>query len=258
MSDLPASLANVDWRGLLSTVGDIAFWLVALVIILAITLYLMFVANFKHKVRIKEITNGRKIIFDDRAREVEVDGVKFWNLLKKKDIIPVPPPEAIEINHMGKKCVEVYKTEYGDYRFAKDTAKIEEPPKEILEIKDTVKREEGLKKWQEENKIIDTFHPLTTKQRVILISQIRKAQEKKTKKWQDMILPIAGIAALVVIVVALMIFYEDMGKPLLAMADRQTTYEAQKTEQLQILKEIKLGIQIIREEQGAAEAKPPD
>lgn len=236
---------------------DMAFWIVVMAVIAGALFFFNFLGKFKHKVRIKEVVNGRKIIFDDRAREVQIDGINFWQLLKKKTNIPIPPAEAIEINHMGKKCVEVYKTETGDYIFAADRAEIKKIPDNILAYKDTKKREAAVEKWRDENKVIDTFHPLTTQQRAILVGQVRKAQEKKTKKWQDYIMPIAGITALVVLVIALMVFYEDMGKPLLSMADRQNSFEQIRLEELNIIKEIKYDIQIIREEV-SKEKKPEE
>ena len=202
--------------------------------------------NFQDVTGYVQVVNGRKIIIDDKAREFkDRDGVMYWQLLRRNEKIPVPPPEAIEIDNKGKKCVEAYRTETGEYVFAQDRGNIQEIPKQLLKIKNDAERKEKIEEWKKSNRVIDAFQPLTTKQRVILVNQIRKAQEKKTKRWQDYILPIAGIGALVIITIALMVFYADMAKPLLDMADKQNNYATIQKEQLQILKEIKNDIQVI-------------
>ena len=59
---------------------------------------------------------------------------------------------------------------------------------------------------------------------------------------------IAALAALTIIVVSLMIFYNDMGKPLLAMADNAKAWQDSQKQIVDEMKDIKLNIQSINDE----------
>lgn len=240
---------NLNIAGALSQIFNLVLMLLMAAIGLIAVFVWSYLGKFKHKFRVKEVINNRKIIIDDKAREFkDKDGTPYWHLLKLKDKIPVPPPEAIEIDQKGKKCVEAYKTATGEFIFCCDKNQIKELPQEIKDIKDAEERKLRIKQWQKENNTVDAFQPLSTNQRLILIKQVVKAQEKRTKKWQDYIMPVVGAAALTVIVVALMVFYADMGKPLLQMADKINQNEQLHKDQLELMKEINNDIQIIKEE----------
>ena len=252
-------LGNVNIGGGVDQIFFVLQMVLLLVVAGGVIYYIMFIKQFKHKFRIKEVINGRKVIFDDKAREFKnSEGVTWWQLYKKKIKMSMPPPEAIEIDNKGRKCVEAYRTEAGELIYALDKAKIQDVPKEVLQIKDIGEKEQALKKWREENNVIDAYQPYTTKQRLIMISEHKKALMKKTKKWQEYIMPIAGIAALTIIVVSLMIFYGDMGKPLLEMADKQNNYANIQKEQLLVIQEIKHDIQTLKDEEGQSNKEPPN
>ncbi len=196
--------------------------------------YMYFITQFKHKFRIRELVNGRTIIIDDKARNFkDKQGVEYWQLLKRNKKVQIPPSEAIEIDFRGKKCVEAYKTETGEFVYLKDNGSIDKAE-------------------------ADAMQPLTTKSRVILVNEIAKAHMKRTKKWEDYIIPIAGISALVVIVISLMIFYGDMAKPLITMGGQLNAHAEIQTHQLEILREIKNDVQTIREDGVMSPTKPPD
>lgn len=257
--------------------------IILLLLVLAAVFFLFKIAkDYKHKIRIKEVISGRKIIFDDKAKDVIIDGITFWKLMKKKDVISVPPPDAIEISSKGKKCVECYKTETGEYIFSKDIADIKDVPEEISAmedipeeisameegkgkeervfnwaIKEQEARDKRVEKWKKENRIIDSFQPFTTKQRLVLVNQLKKAEEKRKKDWKDMIPTIVSIGALLILVVSLMIFYADMGKPLLDMAGKQIEYEQIKLQQLEVLNQIKNDIQVIKDDQAGGAKNAP-
>jgi len=211
---------NMDFSGLLNNVFLGIFIVVLVAVLGAGGYYFLYVSSFKHKFRIREVINGRVIVRDTRAREYkDKDGVSYWQLIKGKKLIPLPPSEAIEIDWRGKKCVDAKITETGEVIYLTD---------------------KGAK--------ISALEPLTTNQRIILIEQIKKAHEKKSKSWKDMLGQIVYVSALLILVVSLLIFYEDMGKPLLAAQDKQIALQTIYTEQLQILKEIKTDTQLIRGE----------
>lgn len=226
--------------------------------------------KFKHTVIIKELVKGRKIITRDKAKDTVIDGVSYWVLFKEKNkeikLMPVPPAEAIEVTTKGRKWVEAYRTETGEYIFIKDDGQVAEKPKnlfkmpkEIEKIKDQEERAavydtwkaKKLKEWQDDNRVITAYEPLTSKQRLILINNIRKAHDRKSFSWQQNLPMLAGLGALVLIVVCLMIFYGEIAKPVIDMHDRELGYETMRTEQLKILRDIKQEIQTIGEERTA-------
>lgn len=216
------------------------FYVFLLVIAVAIIVGFLFLSKFKYKIRIREIINGRKIVYDDKAREVDEGGVKYWKLFKLKQKIPVPPPDAIEVMYNGKKCVEAYRTDSEEIYYIKDDAL------------------EGMyEKDANGNMIISkTFKPLTTNSKQILIDGIRKANDRRSKKWQDHIMPITALGSLVIIAVSLMVFYGDMAKPLLEMGDKQASITAQQKETVQILQEIIQNKQVIKDSSGAKSLAP--
>jgi len=239
------------WNGLLIILGAI--------IIIGLIYYIYFVSQFKNKMIIKEVVNGRKVINFDKYREfTDSEKVPWIQLYKNKSRLQAPPPEAVEINKKGKKVVEAYKTETGEFIYAKDIADVKDVPDDILKIKDEKEREAKIKEWRKDNYVISAYQPLTTKQRLILINQIKKAMLRQKKQWQDYILPVAGIMALVILVVALMIFWGDIAKPLLEMKDKQVYHDEVVKEQLEIINAIHNDIQIIKQEQTGLAKKPPN
>lgn len=241
---------------------DSGFTVLLIIIILLVLgglgYYIYWIKQFKHKFRIKQVTHGRKIIIDDKARELKgKDGGLYWQLFKSKDKLTIPPVEAIELDHKGRKCVEAYKLETGDYIYSKDLNDAKEIPESLLKIENLTERKNKIKSWVQENNVIHSKEPLTTTQRMILINQIVKAQLKKTKTWQDYLLPVAALGSVVIIVVSLMIFYGDMAKPLLNMADKTNKNEELHLKQWQIIQEIERDVQIIKSEVKPSDKKSP-
>jgi len=136
--------------------------------------------------------------------------------MKTKYDLPLPPAEAIDISEKGKKIVEVYHTEQGEFHFVKDNHEVHE------------------------------IAPLPTEQRQMVINSIIAAQQRKNKKWQDQLIPIVAISALVLMVVCLMVFWENMAEPLLVMADKQQTFVDTQKEIVDVLQDIKMNVQTIK------------
>jgi len=259
MSDLFGGVVNkASVAGALDSSFTVLLIILALAIVGGLGYYIFWLMQFKHKFRVKEVIHGRKIIIDDKARELKSkDGNLFWQLLKTKVKLPVPPSEAIEVDNKGRKCVEAYKLESGDFIYSKDLNEAKDLPDEIKKIKNLDERRVAVESWIKEQGAIYSREPLTTSQRMILINQIEKAILKKTKKWQDYLMPIVAIGSVVIIVVSLMIFYGDMGKPLLAMGDKINKNEEIRLEQLKVIQEIERDIQIIKNEVVPGSTKKP-
>lgn len=256
-----------------------------LVLFAVIIVWLIFFLKYKHYVRIKELVNGRKVIKDDKARDFVRDGVNFWQLRKEKNreqkLMPVPPPEAIELSYRGKKCVECYRTQTGEYIFLQDTGNVgqfpmellNEPPEGITELEDGDEKTKQLMEWAQEvrdqwckeNNIIEAYQPLTTKQRLILISNIKKAESRRGKSWREHLPMIVGISAVVILCLALFVFWGEMAKPVLEARQIGIQEQRLRIESMEIMRDIKQGVQSIGSKQDKLEKRienmediPPD
>lgn len=194
-------------------------WLLVLVILGGLAFIVWTRTQYKIHIRLREVTKDRKLIFDDMARIYDLDGVTHWKLQKTKLIVPVAPEEAIEINRKGRKVVEAYLVD-GEIEYIKDATTSVKP-----------------------------FQPMTTKQRHIFMHQLKKAHERRTKTWKDVVVPITAIVGLVTIVVSLMIFYGDIAKPVLDMGQQQAAMQKEMTHTVEILQEIIQNKEIIRQEE---------
>jgi hypothetical protein len=103
--------------------------------------------------------------------------------------------------------------------------------------------------------IVPEIEPFTTEQRMIYARRMEKAYARKKSGIMDMIEKAAVPLILGIIVIALLAFYADMGKPLLEMADKVNENEKLQTEQLQIVKDINSNVQRITGVN--TEVKPP-
>jgi len=249
----------VEVTNTVNLVWQVIMFALGLVIVILLVYFIIRTIQYKHRIIIREVARDRKLISYDKAREyTDRDGITYWQFLKKRKIkIQVPPADAIEIDKKGRKCVQIYLLETGDVQFIKDGGLAKKPPKEITEIKDISKRAKKLAEWKKENEVIEGFQPLPTNQRLILINQIEKAHARRKKKWQDYIMPVAGLTALIIIVVSLMIFWGDMARPLLESMDKYNQNVEIQRQSLEIIQSIKQDIQVIGGNTGAT-AEPPN
>jgi len=128
----------------------------------------------------------------DKVRYIkDRDDNEYYKFLKLRKLVKLPPVEAIEITGQGREFLECYLLETGEISW-------------IVDKTDNINN-------------LDAF---TTEDRQFLMNQYRKAKLEGGVNWKELILPIFGIVALTIITVSLMIFYKDMGEPLLSMSDK--------------------------------------
>lgn len=202
------------YETVMNTIMNVVLIIGAIVVIGMSSYLVWFNSRFKIKYRLRELTGSRKLIFDDKAREIKKDGKKVWELLKKKRIVPVAPDDAIDVDMRGKKVVEAYLTQTDDIVYCVDNNTV-----------GTLNETTG-------------FKPMTTKQKHIYMDEMKKAYERSRRKWQDVLVPMASIAGVVMIAVALIIFYEDMGKPLIEMGKIQAQIAIEQKETMQAIQEL--------------------
>lgn len=206
--------------------------------VIGVLVFLFMELRYKHRVIIRELAKGRKLIKMDRARDfMDRSKKNYWKLRKERNkimkLMPVPPPESTEIMKRGKKFVEVYRNEGGEYIFIEDAGKSMDIPQELhteldkmIEHKDFKKiddeneRVEAHKEWKEnqieiwksENNVIAPLRPLTSDQRMALVNNIRKAEERNPYDWKRDAIAIAGFGGIIIMVVIAAIFAPDIIK----------------------------------------------
>lgn len=214
--------------------GLLIVMLLGVVALIAVVVWIKL--SYKHKVIIRDIVNGGKVIKEDMAKEWTDDrGVKYWKLKKEpskdKRLISFPPSTSIDRTTKGKLFHEVYWLEGVGYIPIHDTVALADIPsnlftnipEEITDIEEASKREDKIKQWKDkrlkewmkEKNIDYAFSPLGSDQRVALVNNIRKGEERRGKSWLENMPLYAGLTALVIIVVALLIFYKDIAQPVI-------------------------------------------
>ena len=258
---------------------DVIWWIIwSTIIFVSVALFVVWFLNtimFKHKVRVIEL-GKENLELDFKARDYNKEGVLYWQLDKErsKEIknIPIPPAGAINIAKRGKKSVTCFRTPTGEYIFlGRDNVNLNNIPnlnrgipKEIVELKDEAKKQIlikkyqqiQLKKWKLNNKGIlleGTHQPFTSKQRMVIVNNFEKAKTRKGFSLKEHIPMMVSIGALVILVVCLMIFWGDIAKPVLEARQIGIQEQTIQKESLEILREIKLGVQTIESEHGGGE-----
>lgn len=248
LEDLGISSLSMDWSGMMSQMWSALFWIMIILVVIAILFWWLWTRKFNKKVRLRVLTGTKKIIRDYKARELSVDGVKYWQTLKRPfkvwdpgDLMPVPPADAIDIGANGRIVVEAYATETGEYYFISDAG-----DKNIKENKD--------------------FKAFATNQRLMLIDQCKKANLKKPLKWTEHIGTIANAISVVILIIVVFVFWDSFTAPALQaqqnhqaiIAEYKEITDNQK-EIMEIWREIKFNQQKIEAENTATqETRPPN
>lgn len=268
-------------------------------VIYALIAWIRFERSFKHFIVIRIVTENRKRIMTDKFREfTDGDGVLWWKMRKRKHIIPVAPPDAIELTADGSIYVEAYYTPEGEYVFFSDKLDkehqkdinsiswiVDSDNKEKIPYNDLFKEYlKNISEWnklswyqkinfpilwrwyvekpeapqlngryvyiRDSSKAIDSFQPLTTKQRLILVNQYKKAQERKKFSFWENLPQMAAIGAVVMILVIMLVFWEDVVGPAKEAMEVGLERDKVQLEASKLLHEIILEKQIIGQGQG--------
>ena len=170
--------------GVAGSAYDVILWAVVGLCIAGLIGFVLFVLSYKHKVRVRYITKDGSYIIDDKARRKMDGGVTYWSLLKAKQIVSPPPKEAINITKKGKLVAECYITE--------------DNPEPV---------------WLTDNFDLEgngKFKPLTTQQRSLTVSRIRKAESRKNASLWDKISSVIMPAAMVIMVALPFVFWGEI------------------------------------------------
>lgn len=211
-----ADLLNMDFSGLANQASSagytIVMTIIGLTIFLGIIFMIWYILQFKHRVRVKVLTKNGFYIIDDKAREIkdkESKMIKSWKLWKLREVTSVPPDQSIFMTKKGKFTADAYWTEDTGIVWVTDTVTREK-------FNELVKKKVVYDKNNEriEEKVIrDSTQPFTTQERSLQAWRITQAMNRKHKSIWDTIAQIAVPLALVMLFVMVLIFWEDIAKP---------------------------------------------
>lgn len=184
--------------GFATGAADVVMIILAAVFVLAIIVGLIVLIKlfkaYKIDVKIRVVTANRKRIVEDKAREVLIDGVPFWKLRKRKDVLPVPPEDAIELTDKGRLYAECYHTDEQGYTW----------------IVDSNKPDKG-------------FDPFTTVQRALYVQRLKNAQLRKKKGIWDLLQQFITPVILLLLFVLVLVFWQDIAQPTNEVLDKTSS-----------------------------------
>jgi len=216
-----------------------SFWLYFSITFLAVIIFviwLIYELSFKHIVIIRQLTNNRKFIIKEYAKEIiDKNKITWWKLKKEKDrvkkFMPVPISDSIDLTKRGKFWHETYRTDQGEYIPIVDTSKVIDLPDEVKQylatmpdeiaaIQDTVERDIEYNKWKNkyvqdwrnENNVILPLKPFTREQRMAMANQIEKAKLDLGNDWKKDLPMYISIGAIVIMAAMGGIFGPDIIK----------------------------------------------
>jgi len=239
----PAISGGVDTAWTLIIVGGI------LLFVAGICWFFYWWTSYNIFYRIRELTGDKTRIIDEKAKRVKTkEGIIKWKLRMRRDFVPIAPAEAIHLTKKGKISVEAYYTPEHEYKYINDVGeeKVEQKQKTYDYLVD-----KGITK-----NTVEGFQSLTTADREFYANEERLAQKYIKKSWTDYILPIAGMLGIIIIVVCMFMFWEDITKPTLEA--QKTNIEVMKiqVEMLTQIQEIMRHAQIIPDYNGTVPEIP--
>lgn len=213
----------------MDAISQAGMWIVWTLIIGAIVGAVVYIFSFKHSVSIRVLTRGgNETPIKDRAREVKVDGVTYWKLLKRRDVIPIPPSEALKL--LNNKAKPKY---YAEFSWSDETGYV--PLRYDVTTDNFNGKLEMLRNGQVIN---EPFQPFTSNQRSLYVMQIRKAEQRRKKDILERITALATPIVLAMLVISILVFWEDVAKPGKEIAELNVQMQKQNIQLLEQVNEI--------------------
>lgn len=210
-------------QGALGSAYTLVYWVILLVIIAAVLYFVTDRMKYKVQLRVREITNGVTIVKDCAGwLGVDKHGIRFlksYRFLKKPLDLPLPPENAISVTSKGKRVIEVWKLQSGEFSFV-----IDQGP--------------DLKKFQS----------FTPNQRISLVNELKKADYNKGD-WTQHIPLITSSVTLIIIFIIAISFWGDVVAPAQELQKTNLEIASQQKETVRILQEIIQNKQVIRNEE---------
>lgn len=217
----------------MSTIWTFVQIFIGMGVAVAIIFLIWALTQYKHKFRLRELTGDKTRIIDDRAREVKRKGDPLkWRLFKTRINVPVPPPAAIHLTKKGKFSVEAYRTPEGEVKYIIDKG---------------ISAETAA-----------TFESVTTQDREFYIDEMREAESYVKKQWTEYVLPIAGVFSVLVVLILLFVFWEDIAQPAIDIQNRAGEINRKQAEIIEDQRQITLILKEIIQERQVVEGVIPN
>lgn len=197
--------------------------------------FIWYITQFKHRLIIHRITGSKSIDYVVKFRVVrDRDGVDWWCPAKHQKIF------GAKIKPFPNKCIMV-------------------TPKGAMSVSCTW---DGFKKFQflipnTDNKGQE-YEVLTDEQKAIYLKMMRDSETWKKPSISELIGKFASLGAIVIIVIALMVFYGDMAKPLITMGGQLQSFQNQQAEMQKVFQEVIQGKKWIDESYTPPSPQEPD
>lgn len=244
---------------------DYFFWVLVFIIGIALICVVAFIVwtikSHKHKLIVKEVIKGRKIVTERKFRDyLDKEGINWYKLVRKlptgQTLVYPAPPEAVEMTNKGNKFVECYLLEDGSVIWGQDIA--EAIPKELTDIQDKKERIQKIKEYAKNKSLIVSYQPLTQKQKMIAFKEFERARLRKGSVWKEVALPIASMGFLFLTIASLLLFAGEYFTPVLEMGDKLNANAEIQQETIKLLTELKTDVQTIKNTDSTHPTEPPN
>jgi hypothetical protein len=168
-------------------------WILGMAVVGGLAWLFTYAMSFKIDCVVEEMVDGTAVVRRDKIRLFKEKGIPKWQLWGslfkfKKDKIGIPDQAFIKLQPGGRKFVTLFKTPTGDHLIVRNSKDLEA-------------------------KIAD-YDEFTTTQRAMILQEYREAMAYKPTDWMQHVPMLAGLTALVIIVVCFMLFFNDAVNPI--------------------------------------------
>lgn len=193
-----------------TTLYSMGKWLLALGVVALLFWWLYNKKQYKYEVKLKLFQNEQFVYYQSLAKVKTVDGANFWYIRGLKQLVTVPPAASMYLGSNGHWIAEGYYDRLAGVIWSRDT----------MSKSDFMKIVEELQKKGDRSGtgIADThYQPMSTTERSLQAHQVTKAILRKGKDIWAMIWQILPILVMVVIFALILIFWNDIAKPIIAL-----------------------------------------
>lgn len=223
---------NFNAAAIISQIATYGLIIIVFAVIAAFVFLIVRHYSFKHDFTIKNITGERMLIEHDKFKLIkDSDGVQWLRLRGRKENLPVPPSECMDLTTKGRRSVTAYFTEDGDFVYSKErypAAKMRNATRQGMTQEELLDGKKKMFKkvtryylYQQDNNVnVESVDPFPSTQRALLVNQIRKGEEEKGFNWRDQIPLIAATSVLIIIFAMVFVFWEDVTAPSIEVQDK--------------------------------------
>jgi hypothetical protein len=212
-----ADLTSISGAGaLLNTGASTAytiFKVVGVLLLVGIIFYYLYQRKqYKYSIKLKILQNEQFVYYENVAKLKRVDGAPFWFIKGLKELVTIPPAESMYLSTNGRWVAEGYYDRTAGVIWSKDTLSKTEFAKLAMQIsKQRTGKESGTSS-------VDThYQPMTSTERSLQANQVTKALLRKGKDVWAMIWQLVPVVVLLVLFVLVLIFWNDIAKPVIAL-----------------------------------------